>query len=85
MSENKIFELNEESLSTLFESEFVSPYGLCKFVNGVMTLMGINQELPPQMFYTYVKKGFIAANSEKKVSKKDAIEWTLKYLSKKVK
>lgn len=37
-------------------NESITPYAFCKFVNEAL---GTN--LPPQMFYTYAKKGYIAS------------------------
>ena len=36
----------------------LSPYQFCKVVNKLM-----NKNLPPQMFYNYVKKGYIKAET----------------------
>jgi hypothetical protein len=55
-------------------------------VNPELEEMGL-PTLPPQMFYTYVKKGYIpsfkAADGKVKVSEVDLAKWFTGYLAKK--
>lgn len=78
--------LNVE-IAEKFAAELYSPYGLNKVVNSILADIALaNNEaakvLPPQMFYQYVAKGFIKANTEKKVSREECVRWTTKYLVK---
>lgn len=64
----------------------LSPYACAGVVNEQLEEMGL-PTLPPQMFYTYVKKGyidsFIAADGKRKVSELDLAKWFQGYLEKK--
>ena len=83
MSETKTQTL-EELIASKFEAETFSPYGLAKIVNEILSILGSSKILPPQMFYTYAKKGMIKADSSKYIAKIDAIEWTSKYIAKNI-
>lgn len=61
--------------------ETVSPYAAAKLVNAVLVEVGL-KEIPPQMMYNYVKKGYIPS-VDKKINVSDLHEWTTKYLAKK--
>jgi len=66
-----------------FEGD-VSPYGAAKIVNAYLKEAGVDKILPPQMFYTYVKKGYITS-VEGKVNAANLNEWLVKYLTKNAK
>jgi hypothetical protein len=70
--------MSENKAELVIESEFVSPYQLCKLVN-----KALSKSLPPQMFYNYVKKAFIKSslNSTQhiQISRADALAWFAKY------
>lgn len=70
--------------TTSFRS--LSPYACAKVVNPELEEMGL-PTLPPQMFYTYVKKGyipsFVAGDGKTKVSELDLAKWFTGYLAKK--
>jgi hypothetical protein len=59
----------------------VSPYAAAKLVNTVLVEVGL-KEIPPQMMYNYVKKGYIPS-VDKKINVSDLHEWVTKYLAKK--
>jgi len=66
-------------------SELVTPYAAAKIVNEILTEVGI-KNIPPQMVYNYVGKGYIASTEiagKKKVSIEDLQVWIEKYLAKK--
>ena len=63
-----------------FDGE-VSPYSCAKMVNEYFKAMELEKILPPQMFYTYVKKNYIKSN-EGKVNSIQLNEWLEKYLAK---
>ncbi len=57
--------------------EFVSPYRASKIVNDLL-----GTRLPPQMFYNYVSKGYIASKIVKDhrvVSKSELVRWFTAY------
>lgn len=64
----------------------LTAYACAKTVNAELTEMGLDT-LPPQMFYTYVKKGyipsFVAADGKRKVSELDLAKWFQTYVTKK--
>lgn len=59
----------------------MTPYAACKIVNTLLKEMGSQKVLPPQMFYTYVKKNYIK-NTDGKISVEDLNEWFKKYTEK---
>ncbi len=72
----KTIEAKVEELSRSKENS-VSPYRACQIVND---LLGTN--LPPQMFYTYVKKGYISSrivNDHRVISTNQLVRWFTKY------
>lgn len=74
----------EVSIESFFADE-MSPYGMRNSVNKILAALGVEKVLPGPMFYTYTKKGYIKTvpgSDFKKVSKADAIEWTIKYVEK---
>ena len=71
-----------QTIEDLLTEEFYSPYKLAKAVNKILDNVGIEKVLPPQMFYTYVKKGYIKADDNKRITREDAITWTEKYIAK---
>lgn len=73
-----------ENLEVFFgDAETVSPYQLAKITNTVLAAAGLNKELPPQMFYTYAKKGMFGNEKGTKViTKAQGIAWIIKYVGK---
>jgi translation initiation factor IF-1 len=83
-------------IAALFDKDSYTPYQMAGAVNKALVAANIEKVLPPQMFYQYCAKGYIAASkvvvTMKKgktetregwvVAKADAIEWTTKYLAK---
>lgn len=61
--------------------QLYTPYTACKFVNAELKARGIEKVLPPQMFYNYVSKGFIKADSEKKITADELAQWFDKYVA----
>lgn len=61
----------------------VSPYKAAQIVNTLLAEAGVEKILPPQMFYTYTKKGYIPA-TDGKISLEDLQVWFEKYLAKQV-
>lgn len=59
----------------------VSPYAAAKLVNEILSGYGL-KNIPPQMMYNYVAKGYIPS-TDKKINVEDLHEWTIKYLTKK--
>lgn len=66
------------SLNATLKSEFVSPYEMSKIVNETLDL-----DLPPQMFYNYVKKSMIASTRSETnkiaVAKDEVLRFVEKY------
>lgn len=69
-------------MSNATQSTSLSPYGAAKVVNALLAEAGVEKVLPPQMFYTYVAKGYIPADENKKIAEADLLEWATKYLAK---
>jgi hypothetical protein len=59
----------------------LTPYGAAKIVNALLAEAGVAKVLPPQMFYTYVKKGYIPS-TDKKIAAVDLAAWAEKYIAK---
>jgi hypothetical protein len=57
----------------------ITAYAFAKIVNGELKAMGIEKVLPPQMMYTYYKKGFVKPAAQTETG---AAEWAYKYASK---
>jgi hypothetical protein len=78
----------EIAIADYFTADEYSPYGLCKVVNKILVAVGLDKELPPQMFYLYAKHGTKSQapgyiqTVDKKVLKDEAIRWTEQYLVK---
>lgn len=51
--------INEEEFPTIAENTMYKPYECATVVNAWLESQGYNKQLPPQMFYTYTKKGTI--------------------------
>lgn len=89
---NEMLVQEDVNQTTLFEVEKVeeeitySPYKCASVVNEQFVEMGIEKVLPPQMFYTYVKKGYIKSETDqsgkKYVKQSDLTEWFVKYCTK---
>lgn len=63
-------------------AETLSPYACAKIVNAALAERGVEKVLPPQMFYTYVKKAYIETTDKKKVSMVNLQVWFEKYFAK---
>lgn len=59
----------------------LSPYACAKLVNETLAARGVEKVLPPQMFYTYVKKAYIPSK-DKKVNIVDLQVWFEAYYKK---
>jgi hypothetical protein len=64
----------------------ISPYKCATVVNALLKADGIDKKLPPQMFYTYVNKGYIVSDTnaagKKEVKLEDLQKWYDKYSQK---
>ena len=80
-TESSIMNLNTlssivEELETTLENE-ISPYRMSKIVNDMLST-----NLPPQMFYNYIKSGYITSERKSNkivVKKSEVIRWIKKY------
>jgi hypothetical protein len=91
MSNEMLVEVDANQ-TTLFEVEApiteptYSPYKCASVVNEQLVEMGVEKVLPPQMFYTYVKKGYIKSETDqsgkKYVKHSELVEWFVKYCTK---
>jgi hypothetical protein len=77
--------------TALFEVERVeeettySPYKCASLVNEMFVQKKVEKVLPPQMFYTYVKKGYIKSfekDGKKFVTHSELTNWFVKYCTK---
>jgi hypothetical protein len=59
-----------------------SPYEASKLVNAFLAEAGIQKVLPAQMFYTYVKKAYIAAGEDKRIESDVLQAWMIEYTRK---
>ena len=59
----------------------MTPYAAAKIVNALLAEAGIDKVLPPQMFYTYAKKGYIPA-TDGRIAEADLAAWAEKYIAK---
>lgn len=59
----------------------LSPYACAKIINTELAERGVEKVLPPQMFYTYVKKAYIPSEN-KKVNIVDLQVWFEGYYNK---
>jgi hypothetical protein len=68
------------------EAPTYSPYQCAKAVNEMFAASNIDKQLPPQMFYTYTKKGYIPsftdAQGKQKVTHQSLADWFIKYCTK---
>ena len=71
-------------LNSYFPSEgTLSPYKLCKITNVILSDLGVDKTLPPQMFYNYTKNGMITGTKgEKEITPTQGQKWVEKYLTK---
>jgi len=64
----------------------MTPYAAAKVINETLKQRGIEKKLPPQMFYTYVGKGYIPSttteNGKKVVTREDLLAWFEGYFEK---
>jgi len=59
----------------------MTPYAAAKIVNTELKQRGVEKEIPPQMMYTYVKKGYIPS-TDKKIKLADLETWFAAYFAK---
>jgi hypothetical protein len=63
-----------------------TPYQCAKIVNAAFRELGLAKEIPPQMLYTYVRKGYIlggrCADGRIVVDEESFRTWLPKYLTK---
>lgn len=84
-TEGSIMQKLSVDIGSYFPEKSLTPYGLSKIVNLLLKEVGIEQTLPPQMFYNYSKKGYIKKDaSDGRISRDEALAWTEKYLTKKL-
>jgi len=73
----------EINITEAFGTEILTPYQVAKIVNGLLEGLGIEKVLPPQMFYTYAKKGYLNGIKEsKRIKGTDAAKWFEGYVVK---
>jgi hypothetical protein len=60
----------------------MTAYQLAKLVNEALESAGIDKRIPPQMIYTYVRKGYIKVDEAKRISVEEADRWMTGYLTK---
>lgn len=63
----------------------MTPYAAAKIANERIKEEGLEKVLPPQMFYTYVNKGYIASvvvDNKKRVTKDGLEKWLVGYINK---
>lgn len=61
----------------------LTPYAVAKLVNAALQAAGIDKSVPPQMLYTYAKKGMLGnAKGTKIITQAQADEWVEKYVAK---
>jgi hypothetical protein len=72
------------SIAEYFTAETYTPYAVAKVVNQILADLETGKVLPPQMFYTYAKKGMIGGcpKEAKSVTRDQAVQWTEKYVTK---
>jgi len=66
-------------------SNTMTPYKAAREVNTQLAELGIEKELPPQMLYTYVTKGYIKSvevDGKKRVTAEALAEWFVSYVTK---
>lgn len=72
-------------VASFFTRPTYSPYGMAAPVNAVLKAIGIEKELPPQMFYTYAKNGALdGKKGSKSIDRKAAVKWTEGYVTRRV-
>ena len=82
-----IEETNDEIQNVDLANTFFTPYQCATVVNSWFAEKQIDRELPPQMFYTYTKKGYIASyevEGKKLVALEDLQKWFVAYVHKNV-
>lgn len=63
----------------------LTPYAAAKIVNEILVNLGVDKVLPPQMLYTYAKKGYIATqlvDGKIRITEAGLQEWVVKYVKK---
>jgi len=63
----------------------MTPYAAAKIVNDTLKDAGIEKVLPPQMMYTYAKKGYIdtvTVNEKVRITQSGLDKWLAGYLGK---
>jgi hypothetical protein len=87
MNENMISDTNDEIANVDSANTLFTPYQCATVVNAWLQEKGIVKELPPQMFYTYVKKGYIASlyvDDKRFVELETLQNWFVAYVRKNV-
>jgi hypothetical protein len=88
----------DETIEAAFDKDQYTPYQMAGVVNSLLSSLADGKEIPPQMVYQYVTKGYIKGErttvTMKKgktetrqgwtVSRASALEWTKKYVAKNV-
>jgi hypothetical protein len=68
-------------------NSFYSPYECSSVVNGWLEELGVEKKVAPQMFYNYVKKGYIVSDvieGKSYVNGTELQTWFTKYYNKNV-
>jgi hypothetical protein len=61
----------------------ITPYQASKIANAKLAELGVEKVLPPQMFYTYVKKGYIGdEKGATRTTEQATLIWLQKYVNK---
>jgi hypothetical protein len=73
---------------TTYDREYtmstMTPYAAAKIVNATLEAEGIEKVIPPQMMYTYAKKGYVASvlvDNKKRITEEGLQEWLQKYVA----
>jgi hypothetical protein len=63
----------------------MTPYAAAKIANAALESAGVEKVLPPQMFYTYAKKDYIAnvtVDGKKRITEEGLAKWLEGYVAK---
>ncbi|MGA2412775.1 MAG: hypothetical protein ABSG46_20625 [Candidatus Binataceae bacterium] len=61
------------------ESVTISPYRAAQLVNEMFRELGLTKQIPPQMIYTYVRKGYITA-TDRRIDRQSFETWARPYI-----
>jgi hypothetical protein len=75
----------QKETTTMTTTETMTPYKAAALVNAQLKEQGFEKQLPPQMLYTYVSKGYIKSvevDGKKRVTHEALTEWFVGYVAK---